>query len=33
VHPAAHAELVRVAAGTAFFLLVVLLLMRRWRNR
>jgi hypothetical protein len=29
----AHAELARIAAGTAFFLLVALLLWRRWRRR
>jgi hypothetical protein len=29
----AHAELVRVAAGGAFFLLVALLLWRRWREK
>jgi hypothetical protein len=31
--PAAHAELTRIAAGVAFFLLVALLLWRRWRRR
>jgi hypothetical protein len=30
---AAYAEMVRVAAGAAFFLLVALLLWRRWRRR
>jgi hypothetical protein len=29
----AHAELGRIAAGVAFFLLVALLLWRRWRRR
>jgi hypothetical protein len=29
----AHAELARIAAGVAFFLLVALLLWRRWRRR
>jgi hypothetical protein len=28
-----HAELVRIAGGVAFFLLVALLLWRRWRQR
>jgi hypothetical protein len=28
-----HPELARLAAGTAFFLLVALLLWRRWRKR
>jgi hypothetical protein len=29
----AHPELARLAAGVAFFLLVALLLWRRWRRR
>jgi hypothetical protein len=29
----AHAEIVRVAGGTAFFLVVAVLLWRRWRTR
>jgi len=28
-----HSELARLAAGVAFFLLVALLLWRRWRRR
>jgi hypothetical protein len=30
---AGHADLARIAAGTAFFLLVALLMWRRWRRR
>jgi hypothetical protein len=33
VRPLEHAELARIAAATAFFLLLALLLWRRWRRR
>jgi len=33
MHPAEHAQMARIAAGVAFFLLVALLMWRRWRKR